>query len=180
VGAATGEGNGRAHSAQEGNYVSCLTLLNPQVVRHRENIRNAIRPNACHVLITLVGNYALERYVAILHNDVDARHRTQSMALQRREAIDRPKFLPAYLIVEVRKREHFDVVLHSFYSFDVLYRICRVILQNRPNYFAGQHHFVAFHPVFKIVENGKPRQHHQLMPDLVRKPSLILSRSVGR
>ena len=128
MGAATGEGNGRAHSAQEGNYVSCLTLFNTQVVRHREDIRNPIRPNACQILITLVGDYALERYMANLHNDVNARHPAQSIALQRREAIDGSKFLPAYLIVEIRKRKDFNVVLHAFYSFNVLYRICCVIL----------------------------------------------------
>ena len=101
VSAATGEGNGYAHAAQEGNDVSCLTLLNTQVVCYREDIRNAVRPNACHILIALVGNCALERYTAILHNDANARHGAQSIALQRREAINGPKFLPAYLIIEV-------------------------------------------------------------------------------
>ena len=60
-----------------------------QVIGYRENSRNCVRPDIRDVFVGFVIHHAYQRYVPVIHDDVNGRLRAHRIAVQACKAINR-------------------------------------------------------------------------------------------
>src|SRR5262249_28940538 len=66
---------------RQGGFLFCF-LFHPQIICHREYVGNALGLHFGDLLIHLARNHALQRDMAILHDDVNGRHGAQGVLAQ--------------------------------------------------------------------------------------------------
>src|ERR1017187_5963449 len=63
-------------------------VLDAKLILHGEHAEHTVGADVSDILVGLIGDYAFERHIAVLHNDVNRRKGSLGIALQSRIAID--------------------------------------------------------------------------------------------
>src|SRR5579883_155144 len=117
---------------------TCLALLgDPQVVGYREHTGYAVRADICHILVGLTVNYANQRHMPVVHNDVDGGVGAHRVTIQGAETEYCLIFRSSDLIIHWRKRQHFDIVHDLRDTGNFPDGVLSVRLQHRPGYLPG-------------------------------------------
>src|SRR5260370_885209 len=140
-----------------------------QIVLHRKNVGNLVGAQARDIFISFVVHHALQRDVAILHDDMDGGHGLNGVAREGGVAINGAVQGAAELVIHRGNRKHLDVIHNRGHSLNALYGGLGVGFQRWPSYLSIESYLIALHLVPEIVEHGIPRQHNELVPDFLVK-----------
>jgi hypothetical protein len=126
------------------------------------------------ILVGFVVHHSFQRNVAIFYDDMDGRHGLKSVAREGGVAVDCAVNRTANLVIHRREWKNLDVVHHGGDSLDAFHGGLGVRLQCWSGHLAVKNYLVALDLIREIVENGIPRQHHQLVPHFFRQFFTIL------
>src|SRR5437764_1055883 len=106
---------------QTGGLGLTASLSYLQVIGYREYPWNSVGSNTGDILITLVAHYAFERYMAVLHDDMDRWIRAHGIAVHWTIAEDGAIFSHPDTIIKRREGQNLDLVDYPIYALDVFY-----------------------------------------------------------
>src|ERR1700732_904380 len=139
-----------------------------KVVGDREYAGNAVDLHAGDCLVHLAGDYAFERDVAVLDDDVNGRNSAQLVLAQDLVAEDGAVGSAADSVVLDGGGQDLDIVDDFLDTFNVLDGIFGIRLENGTRDLAEQGHgAVRIDLVGKVVEYAVKRKHHEFMTDFL-------------
>src|SRR5438874_4196659 len=171
---ATARGSPRRGAAESRQ---ALSALHAQVVHERKEGSGEPRVVLGLGAINLVVHHADQRHVPVLHNDVNGRERLIAVVDEVGVAIDGPSDSNAQLVVIVRRRQHFKVILEFRHALDVGQKTADVALLEGLAHLAADDKLVAVSLQLDVVKNRIERVRHNFFTRLLR--DLARSRVLG-
>src|SRR5215218_1184671 len=161
--------------------LTCALALGAEVVRHREDARDAVRQNVGQTAVALIRDDAFERDAAAADDDVYRRVDAAPVAEERAVPTEeRAVGARAYVVVERGERENFYVVHHALDALEFRHAALGVPARRGLHDLTVERHGRAVYLVREVVEDAVPRQRHQLLPNLLRELRLRPRRLFGR
>src|ERR1019366_7711223 len=150
-----------------------------EIIRHREHAVHRIGVNPGLILVALIGNYSLERHLAVIHDDVNRRNGLHGITVEARLAENGAILGDADSIVHRREWQDLDLIIDARYAFDALHHVFSIVLERRPRHLTIQPDGAAVHAVNQIIEYSVVRQHNQLVTHFTSDPILPHTAHIG-